>query len=185
MPGPGGLLTLDLSSRVGWSYGTGPIPDLYGCWSLVQSTRGGRFDAFRTALEDAIDQWAPAEILMEAPLPPMAQTSAGSARQQYGLAAYVEGECAQAGITVLERSADDVRRLLIGRSRSRRAPGGSSPADLFGRPVQQSIKALVIEYVRSLGLPVSDDNTADAIALYLALQAERRHARIRTAKAAA
>jgi hypothetical protein len=182
VPGPGGLLTLDLSGHVGWSYGSGgPVPDIYGCWHLRQPTRGGRFDAFRTALWDAIDQWAPAEILMEAPLPPPAQTSAGSARQQYGLAAYVEGECGQAGIPVLERSADEVRRLLIGRSRSRRGNGGP---DLFGRPVQQTIKAMVIAHVRSLGLPVADDNVADAIALYLALMAERRHARIRIAKAA-
>jgi hypothetical protein len=182
MPGPGGLLTLDLSGHVGWSYGIGPVPEIYGCWHLRQPTRGGRFDAFRTQLEDTFDQWAPGEVLMEAPLPPPAQTSAGSARQQYGLAAYVEGECAQAGIPVLERSADAVRRMLIGRSRSRRGEGGP---DLFGRPVKQSIKDMVIAYVRSLGLPVADDNVADAIALYLALMAERRHERIRTAKTAA
>jgi hypothetical protein len=183
VPGPGGLLTLDLSGHVGWSYGNGgPVPDIYGVWHLRQPTRAGRFDAFRTALEDALDQWQPAEVLMEAPLPPMAQTSANSARQQYGLAAYVEGECAGAGIPVLERSADAVRRLLIGRSRSRRGNGGP---DLFGRPVQLSIKQMVIDHVRGLGLPVSDDNVADAIALYLALQAERRHDRIRVAKAAA
>jgi hypothetical protein len=182
MPGPGGILTLDLSGHVGWSYGTGgPVPDIYGLWHLRQPTRGGRFHAFRTALGDAIDQWQPAEVLMEAPLPPPAQTSAGSARQQYGLAAYVEGECAEHGIPVLERSADDVRRLLIGRSRSRR---GNAGPDLFGHRVQQKIKDMVIAHVRSLGLPVHDDNVADAIALYLALMAERRHARIRTATAA-
>jgi hypothetical protein len=183
VPGPGGTLTLDLSSHVGWAYGTGgPIPDSYGLWQLPQPTRGGRFNAFRSRLEDFIDQWAPSEILMEAPLPLPAQNNAGSARQQYGLAAYVEGECAQARIPVLERNVDDVRRLLIGRSRSRRGTGGP---DLFGRPIQQGIKDMVIAYVRSLGLPVHDDNVADAIALYLALIAERRHARIRIAKAAA
>lgn len=154
------------------------MPDLYGLWTLRQRDLGGRFFAFRTALWDFIDQWAPAEILTEAPLPPPAQTSAGSARQQYGLAAYVEGEAAEAGIRVLERTADDVRRLLIGRSRSRK---GTEGPDLFGRQGKQTIKQMVCSYVRSLGLPIEDDNTADAVALYLALMAERRHDRIRRA----
>ena len=53
-----------------------------------------------------------------------------------------------------------------------------------GDPLRRKDIYQLIDYVRSLGLPVSDDNVADAIALYLALMAERRHARIRTAKAA-
>jgi len=178
MPGPGGLLALDLSGRTGVAYGHGPIPDWYRLWRFPQPTRGGRFNAFRSEFVDTIDQWQPSRVAMEAPLHPRAQRDEHSARQQFGLAAYVEGECDEAGIPCMERNADEVRRRIIGRTRSRRAPPGSARADLFGRAVEQSIKDMVVEHVRRLGLPIADDNIADAICLYLAVMSEERHTRI-------
>jgi hypothetical protein len=175
MSGPGGTLCLDLSGNVGWAYGSGPVPERFGLWTL-RGNRGLRLYAFRTALWDHLDEWRPARVCMESPLALPAQTSAAAARQQYGLAAYVEGECAEAGVPVIERTADEVRRRIIGRTRSIRAPTGTA-VDLFGRGPVVGIKDIVVEHVRSLGLPVADDNIADAIVLYLGLMAEQRHAR--------
>ena len=178
MAGPGGLLALDLSGKTGVAYGHGPMPEWYQLWRFPQPTRGGRFNAFRSRFCDTLDQWQPCRVVMEAPLHPQAQTGMPSARQQYGLAAYVEGECDEAGVPCIERDADEVRRRIIGRTRARRTPSGTARADLFGLPVVQSIKDMVVAHVRSLGLPVADDNIADAICLYLAVMAEARHTRL-------
>lgn len=141
-----GILSLDLSTRVGWAYGRGFDRPLHGVWKLGKTDDMGRlFSGFAGELESAIAVHAPDLVIMEAPLPPQAQTAMLSARVQFGLAAVCEMICKEKGVRCEEEKADVVRKMVLGRPR---VP-----------------KEAVVEWCREQGWQPADHNDADALAL--------------------
>lgn len=147
----GGILCLDLASIVGWAYGHKGDQPSYGTWVLRGKQLGQRFVGFENELIRSIETYRPRLIVMEAPLPPVRQASMFVARQQFGLAAYVEGEAYRAGITVREMPFDMVRKAVLGRGRF----GGTERA-----------KAAVMAWCRNEGWNPHDDNAGDALCLW-------------------
>lgn len=140
-------LALDLSTHVGWACGVpGAEPD-GGDVDLPSGS--GRHGAMGAALLDLLADLHAVQhfdrIVVEAPLPPAAQTSANTARIQFGLAFVVEVFGFRRAIPVREARADEVRLCMLGRAR---------PA-----------KGEIIAWCRARGWSPSTHNVADAMAL--------------------
>ena len=140
------VLALDLSTRTGWAFGSAGSGPVHGVWLLGKMSEGGRvFSCLMASLQDAIAVHQPDLVIMEAPLPPQAQTAANTARLQFGLAAHVETVCFEHGVRLEEERAGDVRRAVLGTFR----------AD----------KSTIIEWCQRQGWTPAEDNDADALVL--------------------
>ena len=156
----GGILALDLSTRCGWALGLPGERPLAGVWLLPSmSTPGATAAAIIDRLTDMVVGTKPWLIVMEAPLPPQAQTHMLTARLQFGLALAVELVGHWNDIKVLEEKADVVRKAVLGRSR-------------FGKGLT---KPAVIAWCREQGWEPPDDNAADALILWFHA-CQRQHA---------
>jgi Holliday junction resolvasome RuvABC endonuclease subunit len=144
----GGVLSLDLSRNCGWVYGTTDLklPSHWGCWLLPQLTLGERLNAFRSVLVAALDDFAPSLVFMEAPLAHFTTDPLHVVRQQYGLAAYVEGECCDRGIRCAEQEHGTIRLEVLGR----------------GQFPKGTVKDVVIRWAKQRGIETDNDNIADA-----------------------
>ncbi|WP_160119660.1 Holliday junction resolvase [Rhodovarius lipocyclicus] len=140
------LLALDLSTHTGWAAAEPSDVPRAGVWHL----RGDGIGAYGTALQDCLDDLHKlcrfTRVVMEAPLPPGAQTHAATARIQLGLAAAVEMWAYQLSIPCQEASASTVRKAVIGNGRAK--------------------KDDVMAWVRRKGWSAIDDNAGDALALW-------------------
>lgn len=149
----GGIFALDLSGIVGWAYGhagQNASPE-FGTWRLPEGPRlGPKYVGYENELIAALEKFKPKLVVMEAPLPSMRQGSTNVARQQFGLAAYTEGECCRARIQLREQAASTVRKAVMGQGRF---PTGTA-------------KEHVIAWCREQGWMVQDDNAADACVLW-------------------
>jgi crossover junction endodeoxyribonuclease RuvC len=157
MPYSPRILALDLASRTGWACGN--------CSDAVPrsgSVRFARDGASMGALFAGCRQWLSdflaAEpdiklIVFEAPMDPMMFAGARrpeTARQLIGLCAIVE-ECTYGcGYDVREARVSDVRVHFLGTNRIKR----------------KEAKAATIEACHRLGWAPTDDNAADALALW-------------------
>ncbi len=165
---PGGILSLDLSGVVGWAYGTVDDADpLTGAWVLPGGAAriGQRYAAYENELIDAIARHRPSLVVMEAPMRLHAQMgrNEAAARQQFGLAAYTEGECYRARVELAEADVDHVRKVVLGRSRW---------------PNRSQVKPAIVAWCQSMGWSVPDHNAADACLLWtFACQQQRSRAR--------
>jgi Holliday junction resolvasome RuvABC endonuclease subunit len=141
------ILALDLSTKVGFAVARDFDAPVYGTWILPKEHGGigKRMSSFAASLEDAIQVHRPELVILEAPLPPQAQTAMASARIQFGLAAVGEMICHEQAVECEEARADDVRRLVLGTAR----PG----------------KDRIVAWCREQGWAPPDDNAADALAL--------------------
>ena len=143
---PGGILALDLSTRAGWAYGHDFAAPAHGVWALGKMAELGRcLSCLAGEMEDAIRVMQPKLVIMEAPLPPQAQTAASTARLQFGLAAVCEMVCYEQGVECEEERAAQVRKLVLGR----------------GRPDKDAIVA----WCRDQGWSPAEHNDADALVL--------------------
>lgn len=150
-PTRGGVLTLDLARNTGWAYGPAGAnkPRAFGVWDLGSAARGGHGAVLATLsdwLGDAFKMYRPALVVMEAPLPPQAQTHANTARLLLGYCAVVELLCYRWSISLREQGAAEVRRRVIGRPRLE--------------------KAEIVQWCRDQGHDMSDHNAADAVVLW-------------------
>ena len=150
-PTRGGVLTLDLAARTGWAYGHAgaPAPRGYGVWDIGSAARGGHGAVLATLadwLGDAFKLYRPSLVVMEAPLPPQAQTHANTARLLLGYCSVVELICYRWSILLREQGARDVRLRTIGKSRLE--------------------KPEIVQWCRGRGIDVTDHNAADAIVLW-------------------
>lgn len=155
----GGVLALDLASTVGYAYGdlAERLPVAFGIWKLPKvGGEGARYAAFENMLSAMCERVRPSKLILEAPLPLMAQTQGRIAQQQYTLRGFAYAEGYRQSATVLEVSADLVRNALLGRSR-------------FGT---DKVKVEVVAYVRRLGLRVPEHNSADAAMVWLWLRGQ-------------
>jgi len=145
---PGGLLALDLSTRVGWAYGADFSAPAHGIWELSGggTSLGARCSALAERLEDAIAVLQPGLVILEAPLPPKAQTAMNSARIQFGLAAVAEMICEEQHVRVEEEKADTVRGFILGRARPQ--------------------KPEIVAWCKAQGWSPVDHNDGDALMLW-------------------
>lgn len=140
------ILALDLSTRTGWAVGEDYASPRHGVWVLPSMVNlGACTSALAASLEDAIAVFKPALVIMEAPLPPQAQTAMNTARLQFGLAAVTEMICHERNVPCEEARADEVRLRLMGRAR----------VD----------KETVIAWCREQQWRPAESNDADALAL--------------------
>lgn len=148
----GGVLALDLSQTTGWAYGAiGDRDPAFGVWHLPHTGgEGARYAAFENELAAAMAVWAPSRLVLEAPLPLMAQTHARTAQQQYTLRgiAYAEGYRASAAVSEID--ALTARAEVLGR----------------GRFSKDTVKREVVRYCLRRGLRVPDHNAADAVVIW-------------------
>lgn len=150
---PGGVLALDLSSKVGFCIGhlSDRLPH-FGVWLLPKSVgEGGRFAAFENTLIEALNAWAPSHIVLEAPLNLAAllgKTNFKVISQQITLRgiAFAEAWRRQRLLSISEIGADKVREAMLGQSRFKKG----------------TVKNEVMAYCRGRGWAVSEDNSADA-----------------------
>jgi Holliday junction resolvasome RuvABC endonuclease subunit len=147
------LLALDLAGVSGWAAGAieHRQPE-FGHARLKVSgfPEEDRFVRCENLVLDLCERFKPDKVVIEAPLPLMAQTTDKVARQQYGLNAAARMGAARAGLRCEEYSADMVRGELLGRTRF---PKGE-------------VKRLVLDWVKREGYVVNVHDEADAIALW-------------------
>lgn len=145
-------LALDLSSTVGWCLGERPDSLSFGFWPLpVIGGEGARGSAFARRLGDFLEEHAPRTVLLESPLPPVAQTHTRSARQQYGLTWATLTEAWDASAAVIEIDALSVRREVMG----------------AGRLSRDVVKREVVLFCRRSGIKTTSHHAADAALLWL------------------
>lgn len=161
----GGILTLDLSSVVGWAYGhPGDDAPVFGTWHLSTSRLlGPRYVSYENELIACLNLYMPRLVVMEAPLPSIRQGSTNVARQQFGLAAYTEGECHRFHVQLREQPAHMVRKAVLGRGSFGEPDPANPRRRVNGRA---NAKSAVMEWCQAQGWNVPDDNAADACVLW-------------------
>ena len=147
------LLTLDLATHCGWTYGEPEdIRFAYGTHTLPSTGEdvGSFLAAFRDwLLAQIIPSHRDAVVVFESPIMP-AQTSMATLRKLYGLAGVTEMLCKDHDIKCMEVSAGSCR-AFIGAKRTQ----------------GQDMKKAVIAAVERYGYEPDDDDQADAIAIRL------------------
>jgi len=138
-------LALDLSTRVGWGFGTQSTKPVYGTWVLGDGGLGRRCSCLANEMEGAIQLFKPDLIILEAPLPAQRQASTHVARIQFGLAAVAEMMAHEWNVRCEEERAEKVRAALFGKARVE--------------------KDKVMSWARSQGWSPPTHDAADALAL--------------------
>ena len=148
----GGLLSIDPSHETGWAYGlpTDRLPTV-GRWLLPKGTWVRRAAALEHDLGDFLKEWQPRQIVVELPLPPLAQTHTLSALSQYSLHTVVMLSAFWVSVPVFGVSAQTVRYELLGRS-------------VFSGT---EVKRQVIAFCRRQGIRSANDNECDAALQWL------------------
>jgi hypothetical protein len=153
--GQGGLFTLDLARITGWAYG--PLhwnAPWFGDWHLpFEGGEGCRFAAFENELTDALAEFRPASLILEAPINLPAMTNRAAMWQQLGLRAIARCNAWRENVPVSEVSADTVRVEVLGLSR---VPGHP---DAIKRHVEYWCR-------RKMGWKVPSHNAGDACVLW-------------------
>jgi Holliday junction resolvasome RuvABC endonuclease subunit len=156
------VLALDMAPGVtGYCFGdlSSKLPSKHGFWRMPNiGGEGAIYTAFANVLWDSIEELQPTALVIENPLPPQAQTDTSTAFKIYAMRGYCLEACNRHSVAFAGVGANDVRVGLLGRCRW---PGGSAEG-----------KKAIVRHVRSLGLPVSDHNEADAIMVWLFWRAE-------------
>jgi hypothetical protein len=148
----GGVLAFDLSSVIGWAYGSSQgMRPLSGTWRLQQSSEAMRLLSAENEIYAAIERFLPRLIVVEAPLPLPAMNNRAATYQQLGLRAVVLIEAARARVPVQEVGALVVRGDLLG-PQSRKLH-------------RADVKRAVMAWCRGHGWHVADDNVGDALLL--------------------
>jgi hypothetical protein len=179
---PGGVLTLDLSTMVGWCYGpvTEKLPLACGTWELPTfngtklglgakvpyGTKGHRGMSLENSLIEEFlcvgkeELVLPSLIIVEKPLPPQAQTQTETCALQYGLSFLVEKNAWVASVRFSEIEVWSIRR------------------EVFGEAIRVNPKHLkkeIVRLIRAKGIPVRDDHQADAAAIWLCHKQRSTH----------
>jgi hypothetical protein len=162
----GGILALDLSRSTGWCYGA--VDDerpAFGVWHLPKiGGEGGRYGAFENVLIEAMEEWRPGQLILEAPLSLQAMLGISTAKvmqQQYTLRGLAFKEAWRASAPIQEIDSQSVRCDVMGR---RHFP-------------KETVKAEVVRYCRGRGWMVPDHNAADACLTWVWLVDRLRHRR--------
>jgi hypothetical protein len=181
---PGGLLTLDLSTHVGWCYGpvnerfplamgTIDLPTFNGTkLGLGEKVPYGTIGHKGMSLQNDLialflavgkgknKVTLPSEITIERPLPPAGQTDTNTCLLMYGLAFLVYTEAHTASVPVTSIDVRSIRREVFG-------------ADL--NVPRNKLKSTVLRLIRARGIPAKDHNQADAAAIWLCRKQRLTH----------
>ena len=149
------VLTLDLARSTGWCVGVPGTHPEYGTIALRGQSQGRLYSDLTRWIYGLLRQHQPAEIVLEAPLGNAGGSS--TTRLAYGLAAHLHLLAHEHGIPIREEPVWRTRREVLGRSDF---PAGTA-------------KSEVIAWCRSQGFAPSDDNAADAILLFKAMEKAR------------
>lgn len=161
MPGPGGVLFMDLSRKgSGWAYSVDLScqPDS-GVWLLPgdEYSRGRTFAALDNVLASAIKVLRPSRLGYEAPIPAgnlQGKTTAETMRLQLGLAATVEQTAYRFKLPIDAVASSTARVVVIGRSRLN---------DDEKRERLDVKAAIVAPWVASMGWWIRSHDAADAV----------------------
>jgi hypothetical protein len=140
------LLTLDLATHTGWSYGAPDDPKFkFGVREFAKTGDNigrfiGEYDEWLTA---ALDRGVTATVF-ERPLIPR-MTSFGTVRKLMALASHTEFLCFRKGIDVSEVNGATLKKFMTGDGRAK--------------------KPQMIAAAQRMGFDCKDDNAADAIAI--------------------
>jgi crossover junction endodeoxyribonuclease RuvC len=149
------ILALDLASVTGWALGApGEIPRS-GSIRFARSghSMAAHFRGCRTWLTDFVTISKPDIVVFEGPLAPSyvaGNTNTDVVRALMGLIAIVEEALYDTRIQVREATVSNVRAFFLGTNRIKR----------------DEAKVATKRRCRELGWPVTDDNSADALALW-------------------
>lgn len=148
------ILTLDLATRTGWCRGEPGGPVTVGTARLPKTGNdvGSFLNAFEHWLEGALDGIE--YVVFESPIIRSSQLNIAVMRKLYALAGVTEMVAKKRGLIVLEERIQTVKKQLAGHGR----------AD----------KEQMVAAARARGVPVTDDNQADAFGLFLCAVARDR-----------
>ena len=151
------LLALDLASRTGWAFG--PIErdqPFFGSQKFSSGRDGARGEVFANALRwmlQVCKESIPDAVVCEAPLHHALRrgnSREGNDEIAFGLAAVVEAAARVRGVRIMKPAPTiAVRRYFIDANLPR-----------------EEAKRVTMRRCRTLGIDVSDDNQADAVALW-------------------
>ncbi len=153
----GGVLALDVSLSTGWSYGQLYGAPVYGTWKIPKGSLGLRMACLARHVRQAIIDLKPALIVFESPLNLHVNRRVGTARLLMCLCGVVEMVAEDHGVPVLEESAAEVRKRVLGKVRfSRRGDDGEDVSDT---------KNQVMLWCRDQGWQPRNDNEGDSLVL--------------------
>lgn len=153
----GGVLFLDISTEIGWAYGTlarvGPGPE-WGVWLLPQyADFADKLIGLDNELADAIERFEPAVVGIEAPLPAHQQTNAHTAELLICLAG-VAAMCARRWSRQFVRfPVNQLRAQVCGRSHR-------NEQEIDNRIHVKD--AIVRPWIEGRGWDIGDNNARDA-----------------------
>lgn len=158
------LLALDLATETGWC-ASAPNRDL--AFGLLRLRRtgddiGSFLEEYERWLEMVCDEWGFDWIVFESPVLPQARkdpktgrvnilTNITTLRKTYGLAAVTELVARRRQIAYAEDYQQKHRKHFIG-------VGGGKPG--------KELKAMAVAMCQALGLPITDHNVAEAVAIH-------------------
>jgi hypothetical protein len=150
MSRPGGVLTLDLSSTVGFAYGhAGEVP-AFGHWRLCEDPDiGHRLVCHENELARAIEEFRPALVSMERALPANLQGNAYTGELQIGLSGSTRSTCYRWAVPLRAPTVDTIRLNVVGH-----------------RLKKAEAKPAIVAWCRSRGWFVRNDHEADACAVW-------------------
>lgn len=151
------VLALDIATKMGFAEGDGSRP-LFGQvrLKLPEDSPDRAVGNIACWLRDRLRLALPDIIVIEAPLNPVASlargNSYGTSSMAFELVGAVKGIARCYGVRVRQIHVQSVRKAFVG----------------HGRPA--SGKQAVIDHCRALGIEVTTDNEADAVALWFVQQ---------------
>ena len=161
MPGPGGILTLDVASReTGWAYGcVGEQEAAYGLWTLPGTADlGALYGKFRNALEDAITLHHPRRIVFAIPI----MKGHANTRALIGLSCIVELVAWDESVpNVNEVPESTARKEILGRGSFAVYQGGKA---IKGTGTERA-KIAANEWARNKGWRPQTHDVADALVI--------------------
>jgi len=145
------VLCLDLARKTGWAVGVPGQRPHCGVVELRGASNGALYASLVDWLEDAIRLHLPADIVVEAPLHRGGHAGQQAALLALGMLAHVELVAHDHAIRCLSEHVQTTRKQVMGRGHF---PKGTA-------------KDAVAEWCRSKGYDAPDDNSRDALLLFL------------------
>lgn len=153
MPGPGGVLALDLSLTTGFAYGNLGERPIWGHWNIGKmSSSGEALAVLEDHCDDAIRLHRPRALVYEAPIPAnRSKNGADTIELLLQLCGIAKLISVRHGIPYYHQNVTQARSKVLGKS-----PRGKS----------EEVKPVIIEWAKGRGWDVrGQDDEADALLL--------------------
>lgn len=150
------ILALDTAIKTGCAFGVAGGKPVFWSVSLGEAEWSVRFSKMLELVDKCVDKYQPDLVAVEA-----AATGSHGNPDLIGLAACAQAQAARRGCQVVTYMPNSVRKHFMGKALTAR----DYPA-LNHRAAKKAIKSAVIGRCHMLGWAVTDDNQADAVALW-------------------